>query len=255
MSDQDRADHMYLSRDEQREFKNLMVKAQWVVDELDITLTRQSQFGNTLDSTGKSTETPVVFHEAAAEIAFELHGTVLAWVNEVCTQRKLQFPGVDRTGRMAHWLWQHVVDVALIEDAEAALDELRDALKRAERVIDRPIGRIYVGPCGTDSDTGRCGADLYATPLKAEVQCKVCGATHEVEKRREALREEVRGLIGTAVELARMLPWILDSPVRENTIRQWAKRKRLVARTTDQTGRPMYRVGDVIDLHVMTKAS
>lgn len=250
---EDRADHMYLSREEQREFMNLMVKLQWVVEELDVTLTRQSQFGSKYE-TGKSTETPVVFHETASEIAYELHGTVSVWVNEVCTQRGLEFPGVDRTARMARWLWQHVIDLALIEEAETALDEIRHALKRAEHVVDRPLGRIYVGPCGTDSDAGRCAADLYATPLKAEVQCKICGATHEVEKRREALRQEVRGLLGTAVELSRMLPWILDSPVRENTIRQWAKRKRLVAHTVDGTGRPMYRVGDVIDLHVLAKA-
>jgi hypothetical protein len=117
-------------------------------------------------------------------------------------------------------------------------------------VVDRPIGRLYVGPCGDEGDEGRCGADLYASPLKPEVKCRECGATHEVEKRRQVLRDEVRMLLGTATEIARLLPWILDAPVKEATIRKWASRGKLEAFVMAGAKRPAYRIGDVIDLHI-----
>lgn len=252
---EDRADDMYLSRHQQQEFTSLMVKVGWVVEELDVTITRQSQFGSQYES-GKASETPVYFHEAAADVAYDLHGALSSWVNEVCTQRQLVFPGVDRSGRMARWLWQHVIDLALTTNAEVALDEIRDAVQRAERIIDRPLGRVYVGPCGEEQDAGRCGADLYAVVDKPVVKCQECGATHPVDERRRQLQEEVRSLLGTATEIARMLPWILDAPVKANTIRVWAKRKRLEVRSVDRTtGDARYRIGDVIDLHVASKAA
>lgn len=250
----DRADDMYLSRHQQQEFTSLMVKVGWIVDELDVTITRQSQFGDPLDG-GKSAEEPVYFHEAAADVALDLHGALSSWVDEVCTQRQLSHPGMSRSNTAAKWLWQHVIDLALTTNAEVALDEIRDAVQRAERIIDRPQGRVYVGPCGEEHDAGRCGADLYAVVDKPVVKCQECGASHPVDERRRALQEEVRGLLGTATEIARMLPWILDSPVKANTIRVWAKRKRLEVRGIDQVGDARYRIGDVIDLHVASKAA
>lgn len=244
---EDRVDNMYLSRHQQQEFTSLMVKVGWIVEELDVTITRQSQFGAAYE-TGKSSEDPVYFHEAAADIAYDLHGALTSWVNEVCTQRQLVFPGVDRSGRMARWLWQHVIDLALTTNAETALDEIRDAVQRAERIIDRPQGRVYVGPCGEDQDAGRCGADLYAVVDKPVVKCQECGASHPVDERRKALREEVRGLLGTAAEIAKLLPWILDAPITRKRITYYANRGAISRRSMH--GETVYQIGEVIDAHV-----
>lgn len=248
---EDRVDNMYLSRHQQQEFTSLMVKVGWIVEELDVTITRQSQFGAAYE-TGKSSEDPVYFHEAAADVAYDLHGALSSWVNEICTQRQLTYPGVDRSARLARWLWQHVIDLALTTDASTALDEIRDAVKRAERVIDRPQGRMYVGPCGEQQDAGRCGADLYAVVDKPVVRCRECGATHPVDERRRALREEVRNLLGTASEIAKLLPWILDSPITRKRITYYANRKQILPRKSN--GETVYQIGEVIDAHVAFEA-
>lgn len=248
---EDRVDDMYLSRHQQQEFTNLMVKVGWVVAELDVTITRQSQFGNPLDG-GKSAEQPVYFHELAADVAYDLHGALTSWVDEVCTQRQLLHPGMARSADSAKWLWQHVIDLALTPNAEVALDEIRDAVQRAERIIDRPQGRVYVGPCGEEQDAGRCGADLYAVIDKPVVKCKECGAVHPVGERRRALQEEVRNLLGTAAEIAKLLPWILDSPITRKRITYYANRKQIMPRKSN--GETVYQIGEVIDAHVAFEA-
>lgn len=243
----DRADSMFLSRQQVHQFVDLMHQVHWVVEELDTTLTRQTQFTNPYEA-GKSVETPVVFHESASDAAFDLHGTLLSWVTAVCDQRQVPHPGMQRSVQLAQWMSRNVGHLAVMEDAEDCLDELVDAVKRCVRIVDRPVGRIYVGPCGDESETGRCGADLYASPLKPEVKCRECGAVHEVEKRRKVLQEQVRNLLGTASEIARLLPWIMNSAVTRKRITYYANRGSVSKREIN--GVTMYQIGEVIDAHV-----
>lgn len=78
------------------------------------------------------------------------------------------------------------------------------------------------------------------------VTCR-CGTTWPVEERRTWLLREAEHVLGTATELARALSG-LGEHITPSMIRGYAHRRRLANRGTDETGRPLYRLGDVLAL-------
>ncbi|MEU8104391.1 hypothetical protein AB0C18_11790 [Nonomuraea muscovyensis] len=59
--------------------------------------------------------------------------------------------------------------------------------------------------------------------------------------------EQVADQLGTATEIARALHGLCANPTPA-MIRGYAHRGHMVNRGHDKTGRPLYRVGDVLDL-------
>ena len=120
---------------------------------------------------------------------------------------------------------------------EAAGEMVRQvtmAVRQAQRVIDRPAGRVYAGPCD-------CGLDLYARPGQPHVTCRGCGAVHEVASRQEWMRAQLDDHLGNASWCAAIVT-ALGREVSPSTIRVWASRKRLIERPGG-----LFRVGDVMD--------
>lgn len=168
-------------------------------------------------------------------------------------------PPRDNLASCCHYLQRLLPRIAAAEYAAEMLDESLDLERSLRRFVDRPPDRWYAGPCtaGLDSLEGAwfCGADLYVQVGKAEVTCRDCDATYDVADRRDWLMSAAEDRIETATTIARAVIVLGEVDAGETRlvkrISRWVEQGRLVVRGhADKQGRrrPMYRVGDVLDL-------
>ncbi|MCM6778053.1 hypothetical protein NDR87_30840 [Nocardia sp. CDC159] len=231
-----------------RTLRDRLETAAWLATELDVTLARQDRMGGPGNMARRGAEMPLPLHLAASEAGWVLRNTVTAWARDVCETRDIEYPDAAGTADVARWLARNAVSIALSEGAGQAFEEIDAAVKSAQRVIDRPPGRLYVGPCGAESDGAQCHADIYVRMGSEEARCPVCGTAHSVEQRREELRAQVRELLGTAAELARLLPWIMGAPITRKRITYYAN-KGMISRR-EHRGETVFQIGEVIDAHI-----
>lgn len=152
-------------------------------------------------------------------------------------------PDIDLVALSRYLLWR-VDGFSRLDIGPEIVDEIKGAVKRCYRVIDRPADKVYAGRCNDE-----CPTDLYATLGKAAtIKCPTCGTTWDVKERRAWLLNEAEEVLATAVEISRAVSWLGAEPLTADRVRQWAARDRLTPRGHDRKGRPMYRVGDAIDL-------
>lgn len=266
---------MYLCWSCCKRLKHKLDDAAWLTRELDVTVTRQARIISQSDRIRGNSEHPFPFHWSASDTAWCLHNTLATWARELCEARGMEYiplgalpatfmgpprpgqrrvpPGyVDTTAGIARWLSHHVMAIAASVGAGQAADEITAAVDAAVRMIDRPPARLYIGPCGEAHEVGRCDADIYVTMGAAQARCPACGATHSVDRRREQLRAQVRGILGTAAELARLLPWILDAPITRKRITYYSRLRLITPRSVG--GETMYQIGELIDAHIQFEA-
>jgi hypothetical protein len=223
-----------------------------LVDELDTTITRQAVLG--VRGGPRAAEKPLPFHVAASEAAWVLRNTLGTWVRVVDAEMPLGRPGRGLetingpsgstgqgseigTAEIAAYLTSRLEQLRHHPAAGEAHDEIRGAVEAATRVIDRPASdRTYIGPC-------TCGTELYANPGRTTTTCRDCDTTHDVEARRESMREQLRDHLGTASYVATIATG-LGVSVAPSTVRMWAKRHHLENHGSDE--KPLYLVGDVI---------
>lgn len=237
-----------------------------LVADLELALARGTSFGNHTGGRGTDRQ-PLPYDVRASEALWVLRNTLGTWARIVeeengqggpevgmpakpaqsHAERLSPHPGwYDTRGHIPapqigswlaariHWLRHHAA-------AAEAFDELHAAITTARHVIDRPPDRWYAGPCD------HCHADLYAKTAATTVACPNCGVRYDVHARRSWLLDAAEDVLAPAVEIARALT-TLAVPVTDGSIRGYVHRKRLTVRTHDTTGRPLYRLGDVLDL-------
>jgi hypothetical protein len=166
-----------------------------------------------------------------------------------------QTPDQPKATVIAHtyWLTRHRHLLLRHPAADEALGAIQHAVKQARWAIDRPADKIYAGPCD------QCGHDLLAKPGAEEVVCSTCvdddGRTlvYQVEARRDWMRAETEDLLGNSAWVSAIVTQ-LGVKVSQSAIRMWVKRGKLTPRTflpprtVGGEPRPMYRVGDVIEV-------
>lgn len=222
----------------------------WISDELDVTLSRQDRIGMQQGGhkPGKEVERPLPYNLGASEAGWILHEVLTSTARDLAEQRGLELDCVDTSPGIAAWLARHVDVIRHDEGGGQTYDELTDAITAARRVIDAPAGRMFAGPCGSETDAGRCGADLYAAIDAPSVSCRECGAKWDAGERQRDLLARARDRLGTATELERLLPWFLGAPITAKHIRVWASRKRISIKGV-KDGEGMYQIGEVVDQH------
>lgn len=189
-----------------------------------------------------------------------------------------------RAGRVdvTAWLLASVAAVRRDDAARAIVVDLVSAARRVEAIVDRRDPEVYVGPCdapdvavtledGTIAlATGRiCGVDLYARFGEKVASCGACGARYRVSERKEWLLEAAREVWARPALIATALA-ALDVDLTAGRLDQWISRDKrrharcwpgvecghIVAVALDSAevnekgepvGRPMYRVGTVLD--------
>jgi hypothetical protein len=166
-----------------------------------------------------------------------------------CTLIRSRLP-VHPLTHLAGWLAEQVVWLRHRPEAREALDELGDAARLAARTVDNPPDRWYAGPCGARPD-GRaipCEAELYPVTGVRVIRCPDCGTRHDPDARRDWLLDLARDQLAHAGWLASALTRLTERTVSAASIRGLAFRGRITAHGVDESGRPLYQVGEVWDI-------
>lgn len=137
------------------------------------------------------------------------------------------------------FLSAHLDDLAHSPFADEAWPELSHATASLERMVDRRAAARFAGKCGI------CGIDLYAGTEADTVDCRPCGVTFEMEKMRADMLDQLADRLVRASEAAHILPG-LGTVVSRRDVVNWESRGLLVAHGTDERGRPLFRVSEVL---------
>jgi len=228
----------------------------WISDELDVTLSRQDRIGAQQGGhkPGKEVERPSPMNQAAAAAAWDLHYTLQRNVAHLSEQRGLPIDCVDTAPALAGWLIRHKDALRHDEAAGEAFTDVRDVVRKARRVIDAPIPRQYLLVCSAETVHGKCPANLYGQKGRHTVICSQCQTTHDADKRREDMLEQARGTLGTAAELARVLPEFFDKPMDRKRINWLIRAERLLPRPSAD-GQERYVLGEIVDAHMKRVAA
>lgn len=227
-----------------------------LVEELEVTRTRQARITAERHG-GRSAERPLPWNEHAAAVASNLNTTVNAWALDVSRigedeRDPLAEHHYSDTAAVAGWLIRNLRTLRHHPEAGQAYDELLDTIREARRSVDRPLERIFAGPCGEplDGTVEECREDLYAAPGRLTAICRACGARHDMAQRREWMLAALEDQVAYSGLLAGLIT-SLGVPIGSSTIRRWASAaggNRIHAVSVDAKRRPLYRIGDVLDV-------
>ncbi len=235
-----------------------------LAEDLELALARQVRFGA---GGRRGGETPLPFGEEASEAIWVLRSAMVGWIRVLeettpprpagpvcvtckhgsCQLSRHRKPPPDTLAGMASWLTWRVEMLRHHEAGAEAVDELLEAVRQAQRTVDRPADRIYVGPCD------ECGQSVYARPGRQTGRCRDCELEYGVDEQREWMRAQTEDMVGSAAWVANVARG-LGVTVSASTVRSWAKRGKLTpaayAEPLKPGGepRPLYRVGDVVTL-------
>lgn len=221
-------------------------------DELAITITRQRATGATESGRGATTGLP--WHERAAEAQRALHGLLVTWVR-FCIEEDVRGPHIDapadKIAALASWLSTRLHGLALLDIGPEALDEITDAAAECHRIVFwKRRNRIYLGPCGADSEDydEPCPGEVYAEEGEPVGYCDLCGQGATVAVKRSAMEADLDARLYTAAEIAHLATYLgLDVP-REQVRRRvlyWHRHKLIEQRSVTADGWPMFRYGEV----------
>lgn len=208
-----------------------------LLDDLEVSAARLSRTGTRAGRSTGGSALPVDLH--AAGLHAELANTVTTWARHVAEERGM--PGLTGTpAAAAEWLRGNLEWIRHRPESAEMIDQVADLVRRARRTIDLPPDRWYAGPCH------QCGQDLSARPGAADVTCRPCDLVWPAAERRQWLLDAARDTMATAALISQALS-ILDAPITASMVRNYAARGRIVSGGVDRQGRPLYRVGDVLD--------
>ena len=218
----------------------------------------QSRRGTGGGSSGKpGSRLPIDLRSSARLDAVQVQ--LVGWARHICAERGLPLPGAgcadDLVVELAGWLPGHLEWMRHRAEVDEFLTDV-DACARVVRGIARgPVDQRYLGPCGAlilpesdqegsevGRDTPECSGDVYGPQGGSTGSCRTCGARVSQDERRAWLDEQTRDRAYRASEIE-------DAhKVKAHTIRMWAARGIIAEHGRDRLGRPLYLLGEVLDL-------
>lgn len=219
-----------------------------LLDELDVTICGTDKVGGaSIGIVSRSSDTPLVFNEKASDLKRDLCNAVQSWARVFAEDNQHLIFDVATIEDAARWmagfpnlLASHVAAVEMHADFEALI-------YRARRAIDRPAQRVYLGECGGPTGNGPCGSALYGIEGKSGARCHDCGTDWLVEARRRTMLGSLEDRLAHSGTLAAIVK-ANGVPLASSTIRNYARAGKVTAVARDLKGRPLYRVGDVLDV-------
>jgi hypothetical protein len=209
-------------------------------------------------------------NDDALVVLGEIQNALTTIARDIAETRGTQFvptafaglQGPDLLSEAAKWLtrqltWlKHAVDNQGGPYAASVFAEIRDCASRMRGLVDGPAPQRYLGPCGalvgaeadvnTDGEAflieRLCDGDVYVRGGSQRGRCRSCGAEVARADREAWLDAEVRSWAYRASEIANAYG------VNVKTIRSWADRGHLTQHGQDRDGKPLYNLGDVLDL-------
>ncbi|MGW5519244.1 hypothetical protein [Nocardia africana] len=137
----DNSNHAFIPRHDIKVLRRVLREIPELAMELGIAVTKQARLGEVGRSRKprRPSEQPLPYHLGAAEVADELHNTLVGWVRLVCEQRAIEYTGPTSTPGIAQWLERNIYALAMTEGAETALEEIQDGVRRAEWIVCPPF--------------------------------------------------------------------------------------------------------------------
>ncbi|MFF0864183.1 hypothetical protein ACFYUV_20660 [Nonomuraea sp. NPDC003560] len=235
-------------------------------EDLDLAITRQTRLTSG-GVGGRGNEKPLPWNERASEAADHLAVILLGWARVlVASVHPLQGPvcaSCDHPsctyihlGREPHhdpvhvsrWLRRHAGPLIAHPAGPDAVEEILLAVRNARYATDAPPrDLVYAGPCDA------CQGDLYARPGAVSVCCRWCvdedgqRPRYDVHARREWMLKALEDRQLGAPTIARALTSLIR-PIKPALLHTWISRGKLQPTGLDESGRMVFRVGDVIDL-------
>jgi hypothetical protein len=170
-------------------------------------------------------------------------------------------PHTDPIVAAAEWLTAHGLEWMRHRDRDDVarfLTDIDTCARIVAGIARGPTAQKYLGPCGAvdpidvttfghppgsqTMDGPPCEGDVYAREGASVGRCRTCGAEVSTADRRAWLDAEVRSHAYRAAEIAGAYP------INANTIRSWAHRGMLREHARDRDDKPLYLLGDVLDL-------
>lgn len=244
------ADNAYICQRCTERLEYAISEAPAYAAELETTRLRQSRTGSAgVGVLSRSYEKPLPWDEHAAETANHLRAILVSWARLISEDRGVDLPSAPH---LATWLLGHVEWLRHQSFADDVLDEITTAVASARHAVDLRPELAYAGPCRAEVEVedgvhACCTADLYVPTGQAAVRCKECSAEHDVASRQRWLLDAVQDQLAHAGMLSSAVSRLGQS-VTSSMIRNYAARGRIVAHGLDLKGRPLYRVGDLLDL-------
>ena len=221
-----------------------------LVDELEITTTRQDRIVAEKHG-GRSAERALLWNEHAAAKRQELNATLNAWALDTARlgedeRDRLAEHHYSDTAAVARWLGRNLRALRMHPDAAKAYDEITNAIREARQAIDRPPDQQVYGQCRAELDDGTiCLEYLYGLPGRATIICRGCRSEHDAAKRRAWMFLHVRDMLGPIREVVACLT-LGGIKTSEDKVRLMASRSRFFPAGQDASGKPLYRVSEVL---------
>lgn len=204
--------------------------------ELETTLTKQSVFS--ASGGRKGSETPLMFHISASDIAHRINNTLATWARVVMHDYACPISQPDKVdGALAEWMRDQLPWIARQRFGAEAVQQISDEVRVIFQVIDVPAPQRYLGLCD-------CGTALYVTQGATYLPCPNCTLLHDVEAKQNAALLDAEDRLERASVLSRAVT-MLGECVTQVHISRWVARGRLLAKGHDREGKPLYRLGDV----------
>lgn len=206
-----------------------------LLEELETTAARLSRQGEAVG--GRSSEKPLPINLHAADQRTEIVAILHGWAR--CLWEESGSPEEHAPAEpVGEWLAARVDAIRLREWAPDAFSEIEGHAATGWTAVDLPPETVCLGHC-------TCGQPLRAPVGKTTVRCpdQECGATHDVQERRDRMLAASDDMELPAATIARALE------VTPAAIRGWAHWDSghggwFAACTVDRSGRPRYRLGD-----------
>lgn len=221
-----------------------------VAAEVDTTIAKQDRIGSG-GPRATGAEIPLPYNAQAAEQGAAVAGELTTWARHVQEQTGRDVPHGHPVAAAAQFLAGAMTWLRYRPEWSEAHAALSPLLKDVLRIIDIQPERRYVGPCSYDDpDTGQqCLADVYARPHAVVAVCLACGTEYDVEQCQEWMRQQLEDLLARPIEIAGIMQR-LGLKIGYSTIAAYAQKGLIAAHGHDAHLRPMYRVGDVLDVRL-----
>jgi hypothetical protein len=222
-----------------------------LLDELDTTICGDDKVGGaSIGVVVRSTDHSISFNERASDAKTALCNTVVGWTKLFAEDNPHLIFDVTTIEQAARWMAGFPNLLAGHPAAVEMHDELRVRVRDARKAIDRRPGRAFLGICGGVFEGVVCDAALHVYEGKHEARCFECGTEWRVEDRRRAMLSSLEDRVAHSGALAALVKRNGVS-LASSTVRNYARSGKIRQVGVDEKKRPVYRVGDVLDVLLM----
>lgn len=222
---------------------------QGLLDDLEDTITRTDNVGPAGVKVRGADAVSIDFHPAASDLMAEARNTIGTWARDLHeTNPHLHLPGT--IVEACEWMAGLPGLLEMHPAAGEMCDGITALARTIRRMVDISADLTYLGICSARIGDTECEWDVFAEPDDTVVQCRKCGAAHEVSYRKGVMLKAMEDQLLNATDLRTALTRYMPQGVPAiGTLHRWASIGRLTKKPPlPGDSRPRYRIGDVLDL-------